>query len=172
MRYGFILILVLTIGLLPAPALATGDEAGANPAIGSSGLPVPRFVSTRSSFVNVRHGPGERYPVAWVLKEKGIPVQIVAEYDNWRKIEDWEGTTGWVHQALLSGRRSVAVYPGEAVLREKPEGIATPLARLAPGVIAAIHECSADWCNLKLGKTEGWVQKTALWGIGPDEIIK
>jgi SH3-like domain-containing protein len=165
----FLLIFLLA---LPAGAAET-VELGAPPAsAGGSGLALPRFVTTRSDAVNVRSGPGERYPVQWVLKRKGMPVEVIAEYETWRKIRDWTGTEGWVHQALLAGRRAVVVYPKDAVLRAKPDAIAEPVARLQAGVIAKAENCSPSWCALKLGKTTGWVSREFLWGIYPSETLE
>src|SRR5262245_5050819 len=95
--------------LLLEPSLNGGAHAGdksiANNPRKGSGLPIPRFASLRSDEVNVRSGPGTRYPVEWVFKRKSMPVEIVAEYDIWRKIRDWQGASGWVHQSLLTGKR-------------------------------------------------------------------
>jgi SH3-like domain-containing protein len=168
-------LLVLFLSLcLALPAVARDEQPPPENgrAVASSGLPLPRFVSTRSDSVNVRSGPGERYPVLWVLRRKGMPVEVTAEYENWRKIRDWEGTEGWVHQALLSGRRVVVVYPAEAVLRIRPDAIARPVARMAAGVTARVESCSADWCQLQLGQASGWISKQQLWGIYPGEMIK
>lgn len=167
-------VLTLFIVLLLALPAAAAETPTATQ--GGTGLPLPRFVSTRSAQVNVRTGPGERYPVQWVLKKQGMPVEITAEYENWRKIRDWEGTEGWVHMALLSGRRSVVIYPDDGVLRNSPDAIARPLARLQKGVLAQIRECRTDWCKVILGSaatdTSGWVSKSSLWGVYPDEKIE
>lgn len=151
--------------LLALPAFAAETP-------GTSGLPLPRFVSTRSDSVNVRSGPGERYPVEWVLRRQAMPVEVVAEYENWRKIRDWEGTEGWVHQALLSGRRSVVIYPQDAVMRKDADAIASPVARVQKGVVAQVKACKPDWCQLKLDLTEGWVSKQSLWGVYPNETVE
>lgn len=167
---------ILTVFLLLLLALpaAASETTPAQP--GATGLPLPRFVSTRSDSVNVRTGPGERYPVQWVLRKKGMPVEITAEYENWRKVRDWEGTEGWVHMALLSGRRNAVIYPGDGVLRSRPDAIARPLARLQQGVMARIKECRADWCEISVGSTPaataGWVNKSSLWGVYPSETIE
>lgn len=167
-------LLTLLIALLLALPAAAAEPTPA--AQGGSGLPLPRFVSTRSEAVNIRTGPGERYPVQWVLRKQGMPVEITAEYENWRKIRDWEGTEGWVHMALLSGRRNVVVYPSDSVLRSRPNAIARPVARLQEGVMARIKECRADWCAITVGSspsgTTGWVNKASLWGVYPDETIE
>lgn len=173
------LLALLLIQLSAGSALAATDPTlpEESPPVVSglpaaSGLPLPRFVTTRSDSVNVRSGPGERYPVQWVLQRKGIPVEITAEYENWRKIRDWEGTEGWVHQALLSGRRQVVVYPADAVLRRRPDAIATPLARLQKGLIGRVIGCEAEWCELTFGEAGGWVSKEFLWGVYPSETIE
>ncbi len=144
----------------------------ADPPPGTSGQPVPRYVSTRSNVVNVRAGPGERYPVQWVLRRKGMPVEVTAEYENWRKIRDWLGTEGWVNQALLSGRRVVVIYPADVVLRTHPDPIARPVARLQQGVLARLSRCETDWCAVKIGYDDGWVSKTSLWGVSADEVAE
>ena len=84
-------------------------ENGTGGRIGESGLTLPRFVSLRASEVNMRTGPGTRYPIAWVYKQRNLPVEIVDEFDTWRRIRDWEGSEGWVHQSMLHGRRSIMV---------------------------------------------------------------
>lgn len=136
-----------------------------------SGLPLPRFVSTRSAEVNVRSGPGSRYPILWTLIHKGMPVQILAEYENWRKIRDWLGTEGWVNQALLSGKRVVVVHPQTAILRQQPVSIASPIAQLQPGVIAQVSECQMEWCLIDVKNYSGWIDKKQIWGVFSDEKI-
>lgn len=164
----FLTALILLLLTLPAAATETTS--------GDSGLPLPRFVSTRSEAVNIRSGPGERYPVQWVLRKQGMPVEITAEYENWRKIRDWEGTEGWVHMALLSGRRSAVIYPDDGVLRKEPDPISRPLARLQKGVVARLKQCQADWCEITLGASAGspagWVSKSSLWGAYPNETFE
>lgn len=137
-----------------------------------TGLPVPRFVSIRSEPVNVRSGPGERYPVLWVLRKKGMPAQVIAEYENWRKIRDWMGTEGWVHQAMLTSHRSVVVHPETAVLRADPSPIARPVARIEAGVIASVDTCEAAWCRVEIGQLDGWINKQSLWGVEIGEVIE
>src|SRR6187551_1397129 len=95
---------------LPAGgAQSAPDKSTAATQRKGSGLPIPRFASLRSDQVNVRTGPGPRYPIDWVFKRQAMPVEIVAEYENWRKIRDWQGATGWVLQSLLTGKRSFII---------------------------------------------------------------
>ncbi len=153
---------LLTFSSPRSIAQAVGDQ---------SGLPLPRFVSTRSAEVNVRSGPGSRYPILWTLIYKGMPVQIIAEYENWRKIRDWLGTEGWVNQALVSGKRVVVVHPQTAILRQQPVSIAAPIAQLQPGVIAQVSECLAEWCLIDVKNYSGWIDKKQIWGVSSDEKI-
>lgn len=161
MRWPAFPAVVLLLGSLFLSCFVS-NSWGADP---RENLPLPRYVSTRSAPVNVRTGPGERYPVTWVLLRKGMPVEIVAEYENWRKIRDWLGTEGWVNQALLSGRRVVVVTPEDGVLRATPHPVARPVARMQKGVLAQLVRCEPSWCELRTGSLTGWVGKTAIWGV-------
>src|SRR5258708_2086270 len=110
------------LGVL-AVLLAGGSALAADPppiVHKGSGLPLPRFASLRSDEVNVRTGPGTRYPVDWVFKRKAMPVEIVAEYENWRKIRDWQGASGWVHHSLLTGKRRFIIPSKATTLHKTP----------------------------------------------------
>jgi SH3-like domain-containing protein len=138
------------------------------------GLKIPRFVSMRLGEVNLRVGPGQRYPIAWVFTKKDMPVQIVEEFDTWRKIRDWEGTEGWVNKAALAGTRSVIVTGEIRALRRSADPQAAPIARVEPGVIGKLRECPAggDWCRIETADgTHGWVRRSEIWGVEPDEAF-
>ncbi len=98
-------------------------------------LPLPRFVSLRAEEVNVRTGPGVRYPINWVFHKRDLPVEIVAEFENWRKVRDVDQAEGWVHQSMLSGRRSIVIVGGVRDLKSDPTAASTAIARLEPGVV-------------------------------------
>jgi SH3-like domain-containing protein len=136
-----------------------------------SGLPIPRFASLRSDEVNVRTGPGTRYPVDWVFKRKAMPVEIVAEYENWRKIRDWQGASGWVHQSLLTGKRSFIVPSKPVSLHRTPALSAEVVAKLDPEVTGEIESCSGDWCRVKVSGVSGWLERSDLWGVYKSEPI-
>jgi len=155
------------LALLCALALA----GGAVPASAAeSNLPVPRFVSLRSDEVNVRTGPGVRYPVDWVFVKKTMPVEILAEVDTWRKIRSLDGTVGWVHQSMLTGRRTAIVIGAEMrSLRRSNDPNAAVVAELEPGVIASLLECRDAWCRLEAGGTKGWLPREQIWGVLPAE---
>ena len=136
-----------------------------------SGLPIPRFASLRSDEVNVRTGPGSRYPVDWVFKRKAMPVEIVAEYENWRKIRDWQGASGWVHQSLLTGKRSFIIASKAASLHKTPAASAEVVAKLEPEVMGEIRSCAGDWCRVRVSGVSGWIERTGMWGVYKSEPI-
>ena len=116
-------VALAAVGLPVAAAPQAGDKSAAAQQRKGSGLPIPRFASLRSDEVNVRTGPGPRYPIDWVFKRKAMPVEIVAEFENWRKIRDWQGASGWVHQSLLSGKRSFIIPAKPAALHKTPASL-------------------------------------------------
>jgi SH3-like domain-containing protein len=138
-------------------------------------LPIPRFVSLRSEEVNLRTGPGVRYPVEWVFVRRQMPVEILQEFENWRRVRDREGTEGWVHQSMLTGRRSGIVLGEAGALRElkrRPEAEAPGLARIEPGTLVTLIECANAWCRLEAGGFRGWLPRTAIWGVYAQETLK
>lgn len=150
--------------------------AGSSLAAEKSTEPVPRFVSLRADDVNLRTGPGSRYPVEWVYHRKGLPVEIVAEFDQWRQVVDSQGTKGWVHQRMVTGTRNVVIEGMQRVLRQSADKAATPVARLDPGVIAHLLACRDAWCQIEVqnggGDVKGWLGRNEIWGVLPDEVIK
>jgi SH3-like domain-containing protein len=134
-----------------------------------SSLPVPRFVSLRSDDVNLRTGPGVRYPVDWVFQRKTLPVEVLAEVDTWRKIRTPDGTEGWVHQSMLTGRRTAVVVGDVRTLRARNDPNAAVVARLEPGVIGSLLECRDAWCRLEVAGQKGWMPRDELWGVLPTE---
>jgi len=137
-----------------------------------TGQKLPRFVSLRSDQVNLRVGPGENYPIQWVLTRKEMPVEITKEFENWRMIRDWQGTEGWVHERMLTGKRAVVIKGGIRTLHRQPDVAAPPVARAEPGVIAKLLECRADWCRVDAADHTGWVQRGDLWGVYPGEVLQ
>ena len=160
-----ILSALLVLAVLAVPSAANAQTPREN-------LPVPRFVSLRSEEVNLRTGPGVRYPVEWVFVRRQMPVEILQEFENWRRIRDRDGTEGWVHQSMLTGRRAAVVEGEMRNLRRRPEAEAPVVARVEPGVVAAILECKDAWCRLETAGFRGWVPRTEIWGVYPNEAIK
>jgi SH3-like domain-containing protein len=159
--------------------LAAPMEAFAQAAKGSSGLPLPRFVSLKAKKVNLRVGPGQDYAVSWLYTKAGLPVEVIQEYDNWRRIRDAEGAEGWVFHSLLSGDRSALAAPwmrnkGEDVyvnMRGDSRDSAAVVARLQPGVVIKIDECNGNWCHGEAQGVEGWVNQAEIWGAYPGEAF-
>jgi SH3-like domain-containing protein len=158
---------------LPAAAfLAILLLSPAGTAIADETLPVPRFASLKSDEVNLRAGPGEDKPKLWVYQRAGMPVEIIEEFDTWRRIRDYKGVVGWVSAALLSGRRTAIVTEDRRTLRAKPDAAAPAVAELDPGVIARLIECDGAWCRLEVKGYQGWLLRTEFWGVFPDEPVK
>jgi SH3-like domain-containing protein len=140
-----------------------------------SGLPVPRFVSLKPDRVNVRGGPTRDHDVAFVYTRAGLPVEITAESDNWRRIRDWEGSEGWVYHSLLSGRRTAVVAPKDkkelVSLYDQADLGGAIKARLQAGVLASVKRCGGAWCQVTGAGFDGWVVQEQLWGVYPNEKV-
>ena len=136
-----------------------------------SGLPVPRYVSLKSDEINMRVGPGKRYPIKWVYKRAALPVQIIEEFAHWRKIRDHEGATGWIHKGLISGRRSVMIMETQQNVYQSPDATSRIAFRAQGGVIAKTLECLPDWCAITIGEHAGWIRKSDIWGVSREEVF-
>lgn len=133
--------------------------------------PLPRFVSLRSNEVNGRVGPGSIYPVEWVYVKSGLPIEIIAEFDTWRKIRDVEGTEVWVHQSMLTSKRHVILQEEETLLYVSADVLSRPLARLQKGVIGKLLKCREGWCQIQIQNYKGWVPRAHLWGVYAKEKV-
>ena len=141
----------------------------------STGLHLPRYASLKTDDVNMRSGPGERYPVLWVYKRRELPVQITREFDVWRLVSDMDGIKGWVHQATLTGKRSfVTVGKDDDTLRAQPDAGAEPVAVLRPGVVGRLRRCDAGaaWCEVQAGGYTGWLRRSDFWGVDAGEPVQ
>lgn len=159
----FALLLSLFLSL-PTANLAHAQAAVTKGEV--SGLPLPRFISLRSDTVYVRAGPGMRYPVKWVYQRRNYPMQVVQEFDTWRKIRDHDGEEGWVHQSLTSGNRYVLLRGDEphTIFRRANDG-SRKVAQVEPGVVAKLDECADTWCKVSVSGYSGWLLKNPLWGV-------
>lgn len=143
-----------------------------------TGLPVPRYVSLKSDRVNLREGPSKEHRTRWVFQRAGLPVEIVAEFETWRRVRDADGAEGWVLHSLLSGRRTALVAPWSKakdemfILRSDADESSAVVAQLQPGVIANVDKCGNAWCRVEIGKVEGYVRQERLWGVYPNESVK
>lgn len=175
MRY--LLLLVLFV-LSP---IANAKDVGS-----VTGLPLPRFVALKANETNLRRGPNLKYPIAWTYKVKGYPMEIVAEFENWRKLRDSDGEEGWVHESLVSGNRNVMIVANsylkpkaeyeerkkELLIFRYPDESSYPMARVELGNIAKVKKCELDWCKLKIDDYIGWVRKENLWGVYRNESFE
>ena len=161
------------VGLLYVSAGAVVSAKDA--ALTASGLPVPRYVSLKSDHVNVRAGPTKDNDVAWVYTRSGLPVEITAEFENWRRVRDSEGAEGWVYHSLLSGRRTAVVTMKSkddlASLYERADSASTVTARLQAGVVAQVRQCASSWCHVAGNGFDGWIEQQRLWGVYADEKV-
>ncbi len=174
-----IISIILSLGIyLSTSVLTSAQSIGA-----TSGLQVPRFVSLKSKKVNLRVGPGRKYSVQWLYLNSGLPVEIIQEFDQWRRIRDSEGSEGWVFQSLLSGKRTAVVAPWEkaesadntemfAKAYESRSLSAAIVAKLQPGVVVKVDSCDKIWCEVTTGEFRGYLLKAKLWGVYPEEEIK
>ncbi len=161
-----------------AKAAETGEVTGSlSPAnqLGLSGLPVPRFVSLKNDKVNVRKGPSSEHALAFTFQQKGLPVEITAEFETWRRIRDAEGAEGWILQNMLSGKRTALVAPGRKGsylnLMYGPSIESGAVARLASGVVGEIKKCDGTWCRVVSSGFDGYVDQNMVWGAYPGEAV-
>lgn len=148
----------------PARLVAPGHGSVTN-------LPLPRFVSLKGTEGNARRGPSLNQRIDWVFTRRGMPLEITAEFENWRLVADKDGAGGWVHYTLLSGSRSVVVQTDMSPLYAAPDDRADVLALLAADVVGKVSECNAGWCRISTGGEKGWLQKSAFWGVGRSEVL-
>ena len=142
---------------------------------GASGLPIPRFVSLKTEKVNVRKGPSSDHAVAWVYQAKGLPVEITAEFETWRRVRDAEGSEGWILQNMLTGKRTALIAPsrkGSFVnLMSRPSVVSGAVAKLASGVMGDIKSCDGAWCRIVANGYDGYVDQNVVWGAYPGEAL-
>lgn len=157
-RYFFLLLLFL----LPALAQAAA----------TSGLPIPRFVALKNDETNLRTGPGTRYPIQWVFRREGMPVEVVEEFDLWRKVRDADGTAGWVHKTMITGKRNVIIKSKQAqIVRIDADAKSKPLLKVEPMVVMRLVECTSEWCRIQVSGRKGWIEKRYLWGVYKEEVF-
>jgi SH3-like domain-containing protein len=171
---GAILLIATTITFAPPRSFAqTADGVVTlDRIIGSSGFLVPRFVSLGVGKANMRVGPKQTHPIAWEYQRKGLPLEILQEHESWRKVRDIDGATGWMHKRLLAGKRTAIVTADWAEIRDQPDALSMMVIRAERGVNTRIEECQIDWCLISVKGDEGWVTKSALWGVYADEVFE
>jgi SH3-like domain-containing protein len=147
----------MTMMLLSAPATAQDKQP-------------PYWASIASGQAMTRTGPGKNYPGIWLYQRRDLPVRVVQTYPNWRKIQDPDGQQGWMLVTLLSDRRTGIVKPGEPRdIRTKPEANAPVRYRAEAGVVGRIEKCTGAWCQIEVGKRQGWIAQREIWGVAEGE---
>nr|WP_321254952.1 SH3 domain-containing protein [uncultured Ruegeria sp.] len=158
---------MLSVFLIVFGTLAASAQDKRGPV---TNLPLPRYVSMKAAEGNVRRGPSLTHRIDWVFKRRGMPLQITAEYGNWRKVQDRDGAGGWVHYALLSGVRTVLIESDMLPVYSSPDSASQVSAHFEAGVVARLGTCTVDWCRVSAGGYRGWTLKGNLWGVDPAEI--
>lgn len=158
--------LILLVALCAVPAHAIPE-----PPTGRSGLPVPRMASLRSGEANARAGPGGQFPVTWVYRRKGLPIEVLREWGPWRLVRDPDGATGWMDGAMVAAVRTGLVTRAVRDLRERPDVAARPVFRVAPGVVGRVLMCAGPWCRFSVEGRAGWIPRGELWGVYAAEAI-
>jgi SH3-like domain-containing protein len=156
----------LAVALLAVVGLKAMPASGAENA-----AKLPRFASLRSDDINLRVGPGQTYPIEWVLKRKDMPVEIVEQFQNWRMVRVWPSASGWVLDRMVDGERHVIVDGAVRTLHRRPDAGSQPVARAEPGVVAKLIECRGDWCRIAAGGYQGWLRRGDVWGVLPGEAF-
>lgn len=133
-------------------------------------LPIPRYVSLKAKEANARRGPSLSHRIDWIYKREHIPLEIYGEYENWRRVRDFEGLGGWIHYTLLSGIRYVLVKDELLEMRLLPSSDAQVIARVPQHNIATLDKCDVDWCRIVDDGYKGWVLKSGIWGVYENEI--
>lgn len=162
----FLFFLVLSGHSLAQNGAIPNDQGN-----GASGLPLPRFASLHTNEINMRTGPGTRYPIEWVYVREGLPVEITAEFEIWRRIRDWEGSEGWVHKGALTGKRTLIVTGSKTSVYEDTDQTSAVKAHVEPGVIGQVLACEAVWCKVRFDDINGYMPKTAFWGVYSNETF-
>jgi len=165
-----------TACLLLSGAFAQGQASDQITTGSTTGLPIPRYVSLKPSDTPMREGPSKEHRIKWVFKREGLPVEITAEFENWRRVRDSEGSEGWVYHSRLSSRRTALVAPWSkepTLALHEGEGENSPVvARLQPSVITTVDRCSGRWCRVYGDGFQGWMKQDQLWGVYPGEAVK
>jgi len=163
-------------GVIALQLALAAFAASADPLGSVTGLLLPRYASLKSDRVNLREGPSKDHRTLWVYERAGLPVEITAEFEIWRKIRDSEGTEGWVLHSLLSGRRTALVGPGKNgqmfALLAAARKDAELTAHLQSGVVVNIRNCDGAWCYVDVGGVKGYIEQFRLWGVYPGEKVE
>lgn len=124
----------------------------------------PYWASLAKGEAVMRVGPSRNFPASWVYLRRNLPVRVIETYPDWRKVEDPDGTKGWLHVRLLKDDPTGIVKGGPAELHDRPTASSRLLYRLAPGVVGKLSGCANGWCAFDSDGKTGYVLATSLWG--------
>lgn len=153
--------------LIPSAIQAQTTES----TMGASGYPLPRFMTLVNDKTNMRTGPGLEYPIDWIYLKEDYPLKVVAEYGNWRKVEDADGSSGWILRSLLSLKRYGVIQNGTQNLFKSPENRRQIVAAAEQDVMGTINQCSDNWCEMQVGGFTGWINSENIWGALSGEVF-
>ncbi len=145
---------------------AVSNQIELKVSVNGSGLEIPRMVSLKKSLTYMRSGPGKEFPVKFELRQKGYPLKVVAEFNNWRKVITYNKISGWIHTQLLSSFRT-GLLTKTTFLKTMPSDSSNSLAKLLPNLLINVMICKDNWCKIEIVKSKlyvGWVQKDTIWG--------
>lgn len=170
----FLLVIVLSVLLFVGQNGAVfAAKAGVGPV---TNLPLPRFASLKSDRINLREGPSKEHKTVWIYQRAGLPVEITAEFENWRRIRDSEGTEGWVFHSMLSGKRMALAAPwqkeGTLQLLAKPDPNGSIVAVVQPGVQMNVKRCDGTWCRVNGDGYDGYIKQDMMWGAYAGEPVE
>ncbi len=138
--------------------------AVASPAAAQSDPELPYWASISVDEARMRKGPSIDVPVLWEYRRKDLPVKVIARHENWRRVEDPDGTRGWMAARLLSRTRTAIVTGAVRPLREEPSLSAAIAYRAEPGVVGRISDCKDGWCRFDVKGRKGWIETDHIWG--------
>jgi SH3-like domain-containing protein len=132
----------------------------------------PYWASIASGQAMTRAGPGKNYPGIWLYQRRDLPIRVVKKYENWRMIEDPDGTRGWMLVSLLSDRRTAVVKPGgPKTIHANADGASRVRYNAEQGVVGRIEKCRNGWCHFAIGKREGYIRTSDIWGVSDGEVV-
>lgn len=169
MRFWLLVVWLVLAGMPLVGSAQTGEAGRADCTIRGSGQPVPRFMSLKADEANMRAGPGLHFPIEFVYRRQGFPMKVVCEFDDWRQVIDHQNTRGWMHASLLSAKRMAMVLRDDSPIRKSAAITSPAIAQAEAGVVAEVLECEVAWCRVAVADLRGWMLKTDVWGMLPEE---
>lgn len=163
----YLMIFSILITFSPSEAITQENRLS----IRGSNLEIPRFVTLKSNRINMRAGPGRRYPILWQYQRRGLPLKVIGEFDVWRKVIDHDDNTGWMHVSTLSVKRMGLVIASTATIHKNMDKSSPIIAVAENGVLMELVQCSKDWCRIEADAVLGWIDRKSIWGILEDETL-